>query len=75
MTTITFLSPYHRPPFRTAVPHDEREPGADYESVAAYATGETATFPQVEADWLIANGIATPTSNNTDGGNAERTDV
>lgn len=72
MTVVTFLGPYHRPLFRTMVPLAEREPQADYESLAAYSTGETAVFPDLEADWLIANGIATPAATTTDGSPTER---
>jgi hypothetical protein len=75
MTAVTFVSPYHRPAFRVAVPAAEREPGADYESLCAYATGETAAFPNDEAAWLIAHGIATPAVPTTNGGTTERTDV
>ena len=73
MITVTFLSPYHRPFFRTGVPHAKREPGADYESMSAYGAGDTATFPTDEAEWLIEHGIATPASSSTNGGTTERT--
>jgi hypothetical protein len=73
MTTVTFLSPYHRPFYRTNVPHARREPGADYESMSCYGAGDTATFPTDEAADLISRGIAIPASSSTNGGTTERT--
>lgn len=75
MTCVTFCAPYARPPWRAKPPEHGRDPRADYESVAFFNPGETAGFPDDEAAWLVANGIAHLAAFTTDGGMTERTDV
>ncbi len=57
MKVITFLQPYQRPIWRARAAGDE--------SGAIYNPGETAGFPNDEAEQLIASGLAVPTSTTT----------